>query len=294
MLVAPGTLFHYTSGEGLLGILRSKTIWASHLRFLNDARELQYGLDLLVPHFREHIRKRVDGRWAELLVDQFVDALKEASLYVACFCESGDLLSQWRGYARGGGFALGFDTAAVASLGQPVQFERVIYEQELGADLADRWARMMAESFVAAFNTDFMDATKARDGAGDIPESHVEEFAKRIYEFHTGEGARAAHAAAHLKDPAFSEEREWRILGYRGWHGNYGTPPEFRVGDFGLTPYIEIDLSTSEGRLPLREIVVGPGPHALLRVEATQLRLSSLGYGAEEVAVRTSNIPFRH
>jgi hypothetical protein len=32
-------------------------------------------------------------------------------VYITCFCEDGDLLSQWRGYADPGGYAIGFDAA---------------------------------------------------------------------------------------------------------------------------------------------------------------------------------------
>ncbi|MCT4574068.1 DUF2971 domain-containing protein, partial [Bacillus thuringiensis] len=33
--------------------------------------------------------------------------------YVVSFCGDGDLLSQWRGYSGSGGFAIGFDAAAL-------------------------------------------------------------------------------------------------------------------------------------------------------------------------------------
>ncbi|MGA3345583.1 MAG: HepT-like ribonuclease domain-containing protein, partial [Terracidiphilus sp.] len=35
----PELLYHYTTQEGLLGILKSRSIWASHIRFLNDTSE---------------------------------------------------------------------------------------------------------------------------------------------------------------------------------------------------------------------------------------------------------------
>src|ERR1019366_1397698 len=36
------TLFHYTTAAGLLGILRSSSLWATDLHFLNDAQEAIY------------------------------------------------------------------------------------------------------------------------------------------------------------------------------------------------------------------------------------------------------------
>jgi len=35
-----GLLYHYTSSEGLMGILRSNSIFATHIRYLNDTQEL--------------------------------------------------------------------------------------------------------------------------------------------------------------------------------------------------------------------------------------------------------------
>jgi hypothetical protein len=39
-------LYHYTTATGLNGIVRSRSIWASHYRFLNDATEFRYGLGM--------------------------------------------------------------------------------------------------------------------------------------------------------------------------------------------------------------------------------------------------------
>jgi len=42
------TLFHYTTAAGLLGILKNGNIWASDLRFLNDAQESVYARDMII------------------------------------------------------------------------------------------------------------------------------------------------------------------------------------------------------------------------------------------------------
>ena len=34
-----GLLYHYTTQHGLLGILKQKCIWATHIRYLNDTSE---------------------------------------------------------------------------------------------------------------------------------------------------------------------------------------------------------------------------------------------------------------
>src|SRR4051794_34646457 len=40
---APANIFHYTSMVGLIGILDSKTLWATDIEFMNDAQEGRYG-----------------------------------------------------------------------------------------------------------------------------------------------------------------------------------------------------------------------------------------------------------
>lgn len=40
-------LYHYTSLEGLMGIIESKSIWATNVLYLNDASELNYSLKLI-------------------------------------------------------------------------------------------------------------------------------------------------------------------------------------------------------------------------------------------------------
>src|SRR6266568_442547 len=44
-------LYHYTSQEGLLGILSSKTLWATRIQSLNDSTEFAYTLALLKKAF---------------------------------------------------------------------------------------------------------------------------------------------------------------------------------------------------------------------------------------------------
>lgn len=47
----PRTLYHYTSDSGLLGIIETKSIWATNVRYLNDSKEYALALDrsMLIP-----------------------------------------------------------------------------------------------------------------------------------------------------------------------------------------------------------------------------------------------------
>jgi len=133
-------LFHYTTWDGLIGILDSKNMWATNYKSLNDYSEINLFRDKLVslvlPYSNEIVKKllkkfpksinginkkggieKVIRHEAELLVDAHYSALGD-DIYILSFCgehssdainENG-LLSQWRGYGSGGGAAIIFDT----------------------------------------------------------------------------------------------------------------------------------------------------------------------------------------
>ena len=47
----PATVWHYTTGQGLLAILEDKSLWATQIACLNDTSEYGYGSDILFEAF---------------------------------------------------------------------------------------------------------------------------------------------------------------------------------------------------------------------------------------------------
>ena len=106
-----GTLYHYTTFTGLLGIVRSRSLWASDVRYMNDSAELRHTADLI----GAEVRERIDGGHPHpQLLSQFADWIAHRitsghMLFGASFRSHGNLLSQWRGYSLPGkGVSLGF------------------------------------------------------------------------------------------------------------------------------------------------------------------------------------------
>ncbi|SDY89580.1 hypothetical protein [Nitrosomonas sp. Nm33] len=121
----PPRLFHYTDSAGLLGILNSQQLWATHAFYLNDETEISYTHELVEEIYRDLIKKATPDRIEESYSDhslwiyrdflhrlsyKTLRAKPNSDVYVTCFCENDDLLSQWRVYGnRGSGYAVGFD-----------------------------------------------------------------------------------------------------------------------------------------------------------------------------------------
>ena len=106
-------LYHYTTIDGLKGIIKNRSLWLTHTSTLNDPTELKYGKEIILNILHSEIGNRHEEIINKFLnsligeVNSFDEIMYEA--YVACFCKSDNLLSQWRAYGhRGGGYNLGF------------------------------------------------------------------------------------------------------------------------------------------------------------------------------------------
>ena len=112
----PEVLYHYTSAEGLLGIVQSGEIWSTNVLYLNDSSELS--------HATEVLRSELDATPLQLQPNAGTFSMSipvyshDLALdhFVASFCEGSDLLSQWCGYGTGAGYAIGFLSGGLESV----------------------------------------------------------------------------------------------------------------------------------------------------------------------------------
>src|SRR5437016_3144985 len=105
---APEVLYHYTNLRGLEGILRSRTLWATHIQHMNDRSEYLHFADMAVGKLKDILSRRTEPEFIRELKNTIknVKAL-DPLVFVLSLSEAGDLLSQWRAY---GEFAIGFRT----------------------------------------------------------------------------------------------------------------------------------------------------------------------------------------
>ena len=160
----PPRLYHYTTGQGLLGMLQNGRLWATNAHFMNDPKEIGYAADIVQRAVREAADKHktavdaLDPGWIDKLftfgrdrawnapkIEQWSnDAIRtfdeQGGAYIACFCREPDLLSQWRGYgAVGGGYAVGFASADLAAPSTELLLRKVIYDPTEQQAIVKRW-----------------------------------------------------------------------------------------------------------------------------------------------------------
>lgn len=322
----PRRLYHYTTLTGLVGIASSHSLWASDVRYLNDASELSYAVELISGVVTETLSEADTDALHSVLprYSGFANAFEYGRRpFVACFCEEGDLLSQWRGYRSGQtGYSLGMDLSTLARIGNlppNTYLRKVVYDTDEQRAEVREVVQVWLQTAEALLNSDRGLSTED------------------VFPYPAIWALQEALAEHHLcfKHPAFAEEREWRLiklvdvreelrlLDHRrteemlrataermeelgvdmpdlhtawGEADAEGIEINFRRSAVGLVPYVELPLlegaGVFTGRLPLWEVIQGPTANPDLARESAAMFLESRGYGFH-TDLKVSGIPLR-
>jgi Protein of unknown function (DUF2971) len=313
------SIFHYTDSAGLLGILSSKSLFASHYRYLNDVSEGSLIRDLILPILEDEVTEimpklakkgllrgfyefhgaRGHRFQAEGFYKLLVKSLDDTSPpFVLSFCRhtkeetiKHGLLSQWRGYAGSAGFAIEFDEPELV---------------KLIADEHDTFAYPWIKSDYVRYqgHDNLFDGEVYRGVAGELTRrifegsGDVSEITGRLGPREMDEiVVKFANTAPFLKHEGFQEEEEYRIVAGRVDQDKIGSDSTRRVKEIKfrskeglIVPYVEL-FKDSPRALPITSIIVGPHPFQDQQEAAVRMALKSTPFS--EAQVRLSAIPFR-
>lgn len=256
-------VYHYTDVAGLIGLITSGCVWATHVGKLNDASENRHGYEVVVNHVRANLPKS-----SKPLIERALSTLHSVDTYVACYSTQRDLLSQWRNYSGARvGYSLGFETRQMATLDDRMPLlEQVIYRDDIAKSVIDCLLGKVEKYFVCR-------------SFGEVEVYGISGMVRAVLNI----------IACILKHRKFEEEREYRQI-YQPGNTKLVLNTEFRQGQFGLTPYVKIEF-LERNRLPLRTVTVGPCQDPEAESNALKILLSRYGY--ENVQVLASEIPLR-
>lgn len=277
-----GLLYHYTSIDGVMGILENSEVWATSILHLNDTKEYFEGAAIIDEVFKK--KKRNSRKYKNFFMDveQTIDFFTEKDVFVTSFSEHADQLSQWRGYTpQNSGYSIGFDfhrnkfsAGNTKWVGENGSFFLVkcIYDDTKKYEMAEALADQFKEQWLAEEKTDWK-MGKKRIGQASVV----------FYKFF-----RTVLASA-CKNSSFKEEAEWRFV--------YISPSKekfrFRKGLSSITPFIQIPLHTNSDDEPahISEVVIGPTPDKQLTKSSLERFIETKT--ALSIPVRLSTIPFR-
>lgn len=268
-------LYHYTDLRALTGILENEDLWLTHSRYSNDDEELTHGYNVVQKVVKQALEGAADPKRNAYLSElaDLISTPPPEGVYICCFCEQSNLLSQWRSYgANGSGVSIEFDPKGFAgSLGATrsdglLRFWKVFYEPET----QERIIRSAIDFTLVQNPTESPDVLAKR--AADAIHFFVPTF----------------------KNRDFNEEVEWRLIFTPA--PACRAPRRFRIARNMLVPYYSLNelfkcAGASLQRLPIKTICLGPSPNKHLNLESARMLLAQRGYA--DVTVDASDTPYR-
>ena len=289
----PVCLYHYTSAEGLLGVIQSGELWATNVLYLNDASELSDATEVLRKNLESEpiklrnenarfMQKTIPAHTVDVPIDHFV----------VSFCENGDLLSQWRAYGTpGGGYSIGIHTSALLDAAKRDEntihggctLRRVKYRQNQKEEMIRKRIEILRS--VLEPLSDQFDPDKDEDYR-----QLNRLWARVAASFHP--------ALALMKHVAFEEEREWRLVRTL-WKKPLQTPKSplrLRIIRGQLTPFVPVSWvmpnTPASGQVPgVKEVLCGPSMNPDLKEKA--VRDLRAAYGYWNIEILQSKVPLR-
>jgi len=227
----PGLLYHYTDFDGFHGIIKTNTLRATYSKALNDGSERQHGEGIA-----SHALKQFCSEPLHSVIDGAIKQMNH-STFVASFCESDELLSMWRAYARdGNGYCLGFDPSELAHMVLDSPDDDKARKPKLVKIYYCQDDKELPGSLLSCIKE-----------VGEAYNIHVE-IASAFLEL-------VMFFGDMIKHKSFDEEKEWRLVAFdpdvKRMH--------FRDGHTNIKPYVELSKWYNKRcPLPIKHITCGP------------------------------------
>ena len=311
-----GLVYHYTSPEAALSILRNKVLWFSDCEFMNDPGEIAYCyrlydeawaevcLEAGIPE--EQVNRKITS-WVnpyecESPISEELTFSVPARYYSFSTCAEADNLAMWSCYAcRNGetGYALGFDADLLTQELQDLASS--FLESEVYFDSRSGWVCYAENDQGEQIKRLILNHLVER---GVICERRSSLLDRVI----AGEVARGDHweqisaLAPFIKRPEFSYEREYRFVirlcqlpidGLEGCGDDSKVEVRqgWRLSSSGtLVPYYELSLGRAFSDV-LKEVQVMHLGESGIAVSGMRRLLDSFGY--QHVLVREADVRLR-
>lgn len=259
------TLYHYTSPAGLIGIIESKSLWASGIHYLNDIAEYTHASSVVKHVVDRNLERERDPSAVDLyrLILRGVPFYSGEMVFVGSLSEAGDKLSQWRAYCPTGGFSIGFDPKLIQLQAERQQFQLVKCEYDVERQRAICNA-LVAQGCSAARECERMPEVNPKLRTTSKESLQTLGLWHRFVE-------PLMRIGPALKNPSFEEEHEWRVI--RGPFDEPDHSVRFRAGKYTVIPYREFALADGDDQLDLEEIIVGPNPDPEQAIESVEYLL---------------------
>jgi len=273
------TVYHYTSLEGFMGIVQSKSLWMTDYSYLNDTKEIVYGIDTaleLMDNIRisDHFPRAGEliPKWKENLLDD------DNRVVIASFSGNSDSLNQWLSY---GTVAIGFEVRDLALHVDQSRLRPIVYDKEKQKQMMEMYLFHTCQAYQ-------LDLKKKGNKRWKKIMNDTYYKIDRLFDL-----------ISFFKNPAFKFEEEYRLIHIedKKIYEDFGlqiAPKHFRSANGKIIPYtISTEILTNPDRnypFVIKEIILAPGSDSLLEHGVRDFLDSN---GLTSVAIHRSKTPFR-
>lgn len=245
------TFYHYTSVEGIFGILNNNKIWATNMFFLNDVSEFKYTFDLFEQSFLKEIKnEEIKNSLIERFKGYFKALYDKLPVYVISFSTNEDNLLLWSEFTEKMGYNIGFK---IKKLYDTID-SKYKYNNEVIYDIEEQKRRLKEslESYLEKKNftskTNHSDLSFLENLEGDELKKKLDMLALEMSYI-------CIVHSIFFKQSIFNQEQEYRIC-FLISNENYNKKNiQFRLKEDVIFPYIEIDFDILNS---LESITIGP------------------------------------
>lgn len=260
----------------MVGIIKSKKIWATEARYLNDEKEIEQAKDY-VQNCASNLRNNQYASQFSHDEKELLELLENGAkatrpgVCVASFSEERDQLSQWRAYCGEGGYSLGLSGALLRDCAEHQGFilGQCTYSHGESYHVATEILMRLINLYKANKSEDFMKQLE-------------EQIAIDIAKY-----------GPLLKHRSFAEEKEWRIITPQISIGDKRL--DFRPSSGKILPFVSVNIENCLHKKGVEDgsiVIVGPGRDPGLASYAIQAlthrEIGSVWLGRSNSSFRTS------
>ncbi|MBR5888854.1 MAG: DUF2971 domain-containing protein [Akkermansia sp.] len=277
----PKTIFHYTSADGLSGILSNAQLWFTRWDSLNDTSEHRYIHSLIKTCLDELNLDDSYTKYLHALNETFLSFKQDnaniqidKNIYLASFSSNGDSVPMWTYYtksAQNNGYCIGFDSNFLRESFNETNFSiaPVIYSENIQKEIIINFIKILYSIFEHIQN-EAEHANYARACFQD----YFEYFSTKI--------------GCFFKLPEFQHEQEIRIqIRIDSKQAIEKNEIKIRTSNGLLIPYISIPIKKES----ITEITSSPTLEASAAYNGIRTAATLYGYSVD---IKHSKLPLRN
>ncbi|PKG37715.1 DUF2971 domain-containing protein [Psychromonas sp. Urea-02u-13] len=267
-------IYHYTSAQGVLGLLQHGEFWATEINFMNDYRELHEGiavLNLLKDRFKTALNKieisshneQEFNETFEIIIEMTVDMVKASTTNIVSFSTDEDYLRQWMSYCpSNNGYCIEFDKEKLANYCSSKNLQLSKVEYNIGTVLSGKeyldLNNIILEVVAEVYRWQFPDK-EIKSESVKLRFNKAENLTSLI--------KRLQFIVARIKPSKFVDENEYRIIDF-----SPNVPQQYRERNGVIIPYKEIPFPIEA----ITKITIGPSSNQELAKKGLEILRGTL------------------